>query len=51
MPLGVILGLHWDYMGDNGKEHRNYYNGFYRVQNMGYMGILVQYTQSHVLST
>ena len=24
-----ILGLHWGYMGDNGKEHGNYYNGIY----------------------
>ena len=27
-PAG-ILGLYWGYMGDNGKENGNYYNGLY----------------------
>ena len=22
--IGVILGLHWGYIGDNGKEHGNF---------------------------
>ena len=29
VPIRVILGLYWGYMGDNGKENGNYYNGFY----------------------
>ena len=29
VPIRVILGLYWGSMGDNGKEHGNYYNGFY----------------------
>ena len=29
VPIRVILGLYWDYMGYNGKENGNYYNGFY----------------------
>ena len=35
--IRVILGLY----GDDAKANGNYYNGLYRVQNMGYMGILV----------
>ena len=30
VPIRVILGLYWGYMGDNGKENGNYYNGLYR---------------------
>ena len=26
--IGSILGLYWGNMGDNGKEHGNYYLGF-----------------------
>ena len=31
--IRVILG----YYGDNGREHGNYFNGFYKVYIMGYM--------------
>ena len=27
--IGFILGLYGGYMGDNGKENGNYYNGLY----------------------
>ena len=27
VPVRVILGLYWGYMGDNGKEDGNYYIG------------------------
>ena len=26
VPIRVILGLYWGYMGDNGKENGNYYS-------------------------
>ena len=29
IAIGVILGLYWGHMGDNGKENGNYYNGLY----------------------
>ena len=29
VPIKVILGLYWGFMGDNGKENGNYYNGLY----------------------
>ena len=29
VPIRVILGLYWGYMGDNGKENGNYYNGLF----------------------
>ena len=31
--IGILLGLYWGYVGDNGKENGNYYNGLrdYRV--------------------
>ena len=29
VSIRVILGLYWGYMGDNGKENGNYYNGLY----------------------
>ena len=38
-PVRVILGLHCGYMGDNGKENGNYYNGLYR----GYIGFITTY--------
>ena len=28
VPIRVILGLYWGYMGDNGKENGNYSIGF-----------------------
>ena len=29
VPVGAILGLYRGYLGDNGKENGNYYNGLY----------------------
>ena len=29
VPIKVILGLHWGYVGDNGKDNGNYYDGLY----------------------
>ena len=29
VPIRVMLGSYWGYMGDNGKENRNYYHGLY----------------------
>ena len=29
VPIRVILGLYWGYMGENGKENGNYYIGLY----------------------
>ena len=26
VPIRVLLGLYWGYMGDNGKENGNYYS-------------------------
>ena len=30
-----LVGLYGGYMGNNGKEHRNYYDGLYRVKGLG----------------
>ena len=30
-PIGIILGLYWGYIGDNGKYNGNYYNGYVGV--------------------
>ena len=35
----------------NGKENVNYHNGFYRVENMGYMRSAHDVGQFHILST
>ena len=29
VKIKVTLGLYWGYMGDNGKENGNYYDGLY----------------------
>ena len=29
--IGVMLVLHWGFIGNNGKQNGNYYNGLYRA--------------------
>ena len=39
VPIRVILGLYWGYIGDNGKENGNYYSmlklGLYENEGRG----------------